>query len=335
MMIKNFSYYLKDFFQVYLPETRKLSSKTISTYKYSFIKLFKFLNEQKKIEADEIMLEMFNVELIEEFINWLSNHEKNTPNTINNRLTAIKTFFQFVSIHNVEYLNLYSCLKNIKPLKTTEKIIEYLSLDEIRILFSIPNSQNKKELKDLAILTLLYESAMRVNELCNLKLEDIDFSNYSTIKVINGKGGKNRIIPISKDVALILRKYINIYNINEQDFLFTNQKNIQYTRWGINYIIQKYIIECKKLYPNDFKIKVTPHIFRHSKAMHLLNAGVPLTTIEKLLGHSSIKSTEVYAKANPKKVEEAINKNSQAIQIKRKYTKNKEEKLLEWLKSKL
>ncbi len=334
-MNKDFSYYLKEFFQVYLPETRKLSSTTIITYKYCFIKLFKFFDKKKNMKSNNISLDMFNIELIEEFINWLLNNENNTANTVNNRITTIKNFFQFISIHNVEFLNLYSSLRNIKPLKKEEVLIEYLSVDEIKLLFSIPNSQNKKELKELAILTLLYESAIRVSELCNLKLKDIEISNHSTIKVINGKGNKSRIIPISIDVAQILQKYIIIYKINPQDYLFRNQKNIQYTRWGINYIIQKYINKCKKINDTKFKITVTPHIFRHSKAMHLLDAGIPLTTIEKLLGHSSIKSTEVYAKANPKKLEDAINQNSQSIKIKRKYSKNKENNLLEWLKNEL
>ena len=334
-MNKDFSYYLKEFFQVYLPETRKLSPRTIITYKYCFIKLFNFFNQSKNIKSDKILLDMFNVELIEEFINWLLNNENNAETTINNRLTTIKSFFQFISIHNVEYLNLYYSLKNLKTLKTQEKIIEYLSIDEIKLLFSIPNSQNKKELKELSILTLLYESAIRVSELCNLKLENLVISTTSTITIINGKGNKSRIVPISNDVAQILRKYIITYQIDEQDYLFTNHKNLQYTRWGINYIIQKYINKAKKINENKFKIKVTPHIFRHSKAMHLLDAGIPLSTIEKLLGHSSIKSTEIYAKANPKKLEEAININSQAIKIKRKYNKNKENNLLEWLKYEL
>ena len=334
-MNKDFSIYLKDFFQIYLPETRKLSPRTIITYKYSFIKLLNFFDQQKNIKSDKILLDMFNVELVEEFINWLLNNENNTETTVNNRLTAIKSFFQFVSIHNVEYLNLYASFKNLKTLKSKEKIIEYLSIDEIKLLFSIPNSQNKKELKELSILTLLYESAIRVSELCNLKLENLVISTTSTITIINGKGNKSRIVPISNDVAQILRKYIITYQIDEQDYLFTNHKNMQYTRWGINYIIQKYINKAKKLNENEFKIKVTPHIFRHTKAMHLLDAGIPLSTIEKLLGHSSIKSTEIYAKANPKKLEEAININSQAIKIKRKYNKNKENNLLEWLKYEL
>lgn len=334
-MNRDFSYYLKEFFQVYLLETRSLSPRTISTYKYCFIKLFNFFEEKKKIKSNNITLDMFNVKLIEEFINWLLNEENNTPNTVNNRITTIKCFFQFISIHNVEFLNLYSSLKNIKALKKEEKLIEYLSIEEIKLLFSIPNSQNKKELKELAILTLLYESAIRVSELCNLKLENIEISNHSTITIINGKGNKSRIVPISNDVALILQKYINIYKINEQDYLFKNQKNIKYTRWGINYIIQKYINKGRKFDDTKFKINVTPHIFRHSKAMHLLDAGISLTTIEKLLGHSSIKSTEIYAKANPKKLEEAINQNSQSIKIKRKYSKSKENNLLEWLKNEL
>lgn len=328
-MNRDFSYYLRDFFQVYLLETRKLSSETITTYKYCFIKLFKFFEKKKNIKSNNITLDMFNIELIEEFINWLLNDEKNTSNTVNNRISTIKCFFQFVSIHNVEFINLYSRLRNIKPLKKVEVLIEYLSIDEIKLLFSIPNSQNKKELKELAILTLLYESAIRVSELCNLKLEDIEISNHSTIKVINSKGNKSRVIPISIDVAQILQKYITIYEIHQQEYLFKNQKNIQYTRWGINYIVQKYINKCRKIDDKNFKLTVTPHIFRHSKAMHLLDAGIPLTTIEKLLGHSSIKSTEIYVKTNPKKLEEAINQNSQSIKIKRKYSKNKENNLLE------
>ena len=215
-MNKDFSYYLKEFFQVYLPETRKLSPRTIITYKYCFIKLFNFFNQSKNIKSDKILLDMFNVELVEEFINWLLNNENNTETTINNRLTTIKSFFRFISIHNVEYLNLYDSLKNLKTSKTHEKIIEYLSIDEIKLLFSIPNSQNKKELKELSILTLLYESAIRVSELCNLKLENLVISTTSTITIINGKGNKSRIVPISNDVIQILRKYIITYQIENK-----------------------------------------------------------------------------------------------------------------------
>lgn len=334
-MNKDFSEYLKEYFLTYLTETRKFSNKTITTYKYCFVKLFKFFDEEKNIKPDKINLDMFNLNLIEEFISWLLTKENNNPKSINNRLAVIKSFFEFISIHNIEYLNLYTTIKNIKPLKIEEKVIEYLSIDEIKILFSIPNHNNKKELKELAILTLLYETGMRVQELCNLKLENINISNLSTITVLNGKGNKSRVIPISNDVAKILQKYTITYNIQNQDFLFTNQKSNQYTRWGITYIINKYILKGKEIDNNKFNIKVSPHKFRHSKAMHLLDANVPLTTIEKILGHSSIKSTEIYARANPKKLEQAIQQNSQAIKVKRKYSKNKEENLLEWLKNEL
>lgn len=331
-MNKDFTEYLKDFFQIYLPETRKLSQNTICTYRYCFIKLLNFFKEEKNIKSNNIKLEMFTIELLEEFISWLINVEGNSEKTVNNRMATIKEFFKFISIHNVEYINLYSSLIKIKPLKVKENIIDYLSTEEVQIIFSIPNPNIKKELKDLTILTLLYETGMRVQSLCNLKLADVEISNNSKITILKTKGNRSYIVPIANDVARILQKYIITYDIKEQDYLFHNQYNNQYTRWGITYIISKYINICKKLNSDKFNIKVTPHIFRHSKAMHLLEAGVDLETIKRLLGHNSLKSTEIYAQANPKMVAEAINKNTKAIKIKRKYTKKYEEELLTWLK---
>ena len=334
-MNKNFSYYVKEFFQSYLPETRRLSKETIDTYRYCFIKIFYFFKQEKNIKPDDISLEMFNLELIEEFINWLSVKEKNKPVSINNRLATIKTFFKFVSTHNVEYLNLYSTIKGIDLLKTEEKIIEYLSHEEIDLLLSIPNCKNKKELKEFAILTLMYESAIRVSELCNLKAEDIEFSKINHVTIRNGKGGVSHKIPIHKEIGLLLQKYINTYKISPQDFLFKNRKEEKYTRWGITYILKKYINKGKEIDESKFKIKVTPHILRHSRAMHWLDAGIPITTIKKLLGHRYVKSTERYAKASPKQLEEAININSRSLKSKRRYNKKEKENLEEWLKNEL
>ena len=161
----------------------------------------------------------------------------------------------------------------------------------------MPNTSTKHGIRDLAILTLLYDSGARVQELITLKICDINFNNKTLD--LYGKGRKNRTIPFIKTNNKNLEKYIKVYNINfnSNSLLFFNSKKESLTRMGITYIINKYVKIAKKKSPIEFQIKVTPHVFRHSKAMHLLESGVNLIYIRDFLGHESVTTTEIYAKA--------------------------------------
>ena len=196
----------------------------------------------------------------------------------------------------MSYFDKCSQILSIEYKKTPLTIVSYLSIDEIKSLLSIPNIKNDNEFRHLIILTLLYETGARVSELINVKLVDINFNNTPYI-ILHGKGNKTRSVPISKDVFNMLKIYLNRLNIKDKnDYILKNKLNKKITRDGVQYIIDTYIKRAKEKYPNHYTQKITNHSFRHSKAMHLLEAGVNLIYIRDILGHKSITTTEIYAK---------------------------------------
>ena len=215
--------------------------------------------------------------------------------------------------------------------KTEEKEINYLKMDEINKILSIPNSNNKNELRDLAILALLYDSGARVQELCDLNLNDIKFEDITSIHLC-GKGKKHRIVPITSNTSNIIKLYLKKYNKKENDVLFTNIHNQKFTRVGIQYILNKYVDKYKEN-NNIFNKKITNHTLRHSKAMHLLESGVNIVYIRDFLGHSSVTTTEIYAKCSLELKRKCIEKNENMINIESNYTSEDKANLLDWLKS--
>ena len=325
--------YLYDYIENYLNDVVKISTNTITNYTYSFIKLIRFFDEVKNIKSDNISIEMLNAVNIEEFISWMVNQGL-TGKTINNRMVPIRQFLKYVSNREPAYLMLYSQVKNIKKQKEVKRKIKYFNEEEIAVIFSQLNYKNKKELLKLTVFTLVYECALRVSEVCNILVSDIDERKLE-ITIRNGKGNKTGTIPISLEAYKIIQLYISTYEKTSQDYLFTNRSNKKYSRWGITYIYEKIIENAKNVRPDLFQENVSIHGVRHSRAMHLLNNEsnpVPLTTIQKLLRHEDISSTTVYAEASPKTVRNAIDNNTQNIKIKRRYNLQKSQKLEEYLK---
>ena len=153
------------------------------------------------------------------------------------------------------------------------------------------------------------------------------------IILLHGKGNKERLVPISKDVVSIISKYANVYSIKTNDYLFQNSQGNKLTRNGVQYIVNKNILIAKKRSPKYFKGKISNHTFRHSKSMHLLEAGVNLIYIRDFLGHTSVTTTEIYAKANTEIKRKAIEQHSLSLKSKVEYEENEKEVLLDWLKT--
>ena len=330
----NLDYYLQKFLNIELRKNINVSENTIISYKYAFISLLEFIIKNYKKNIKDINLETINKEVIINYLEYLESVKKNSISTRNQRLAAIKSFYNYLALEEIEYLPLCNEILSIKMKKNNQETVKYLSKEGIREILSLPNASTKYGIRDLAILTLLYDSGARVQELITLNVCDINFNN----KTLNlyGKGRKSRTIPLLKQTIKILEKYIKIYNINSNNsLLFFNNRKEPLTRMGITYIINKYVKIAKKKNSIEFQIKVTPHIFRHSKAMHLLESGVNLVYIRDFLGHKSVITTEIYAKANPETKRNAIEKNSEELSKMVHFSDKEKKDLLSWLKSSL
>jgi site-specific recombinase XerD len=220
--------------------------------------------------------------------------------------------------------------------KAPAPAICYMTVEGIRAVLAEPFLKSKIGIRDLALLTLLYESGARVQEIIDVTCGDVRLTRPATVK-LTGKGNKSRIVPLMPDAAKIIETYLDSIKKsgNSQELsmpLFVNRKGEKLSRSGVTYIINKYVRQARKLQPQLLPTKVTPHVFRHSKAMHLLEANVNIIYIRDLLGHASVQTTEMYAKASPDAKRKALEKASAEVLPHKTYSKEKEDELLTWLK---
>jgi len=273
--------------------------------------------------------------MVEDFLIWLEDIKNYSISTRNQRLAALHAFFRYLQIEAPEYIELSNSILSIRTKKTPKVEMNYLSIAAIKELLSISNKYNKDTRRDLAILSLLYDTGARVQELADVLVVDIRIKQPSTIS-LTGKGNKTRIIPLMPQTINILKAYMKDCGLfNETKIsspLFFNKRKDKLTRAGVSYIVNKHIQTARKKRPDLFPNKVSPHIFRHSKAMHLLESGVNLIYIRDFLGHSSVTTTEIYAKSNPEVKRKAIEQASQNIIPDEKLTKKEKDDLLSWLK---
>ena len=200
----------------------------------------------------------------------------------------------------------------------------------------MPNVNLQSGCRDLSIIALMYDTGARVQEIADLQVADIRAKAPATIK-LTGKGNKTRIIPLMPQTINILRKYMAdnelLDEVKEKQPLFSNRMRKKMTRAGLSYILNKYVEKARIANNNLFPKKMSAHVLRHSKAVHLLQSGVNLIYIRDFLGHSSVTTTEIYAKSNPEIKRKAIEEASVKVLPKEKFSVKEKEDLSEWLKT--
>lgn len=293
----DFTKALTVYFSSYLPETCGLSPNTCNSYRDTFKLLLLYFKETKDISANCIELRYLNRKLIIEFLDWLESERNVSVSTRNQRLAAIKAFVHFVQYRNPEFLENYTDIITLRPKKHEKPVISFLTEDEIKALLAQPDLTTLQGLRDAALLSLLYDSGARVQELIDVELKDIRLTNPAMITLI-GKGRKARQVPLMKETCKLLDTYISKFRLSSKPInspLFFNKKGHALSRYGITYILKKYALKVD--FPNE-KEKISPHILRHTKAMHLLRAGVNMIYIRDFLGHVEITTTEIYARVD-------------------------------------
>jgi len=271
--------------------------------------------------------------MIERFVEWLEYEKNNSISTRNQRLAAIHAFVKYVMTRYPEFFEQCQRITEIRSKKVTTKLPVYLSIEELKCIFQQPDQSTNQGIRDLALLTLLYDSGCRVQELIDLTWIDLRFDKPATV-TLSGKGNKKRIVPLMPDASSILSTYANLKVIkNRIENVFLNQSGHKLSRSGVEYIVEKYAKMAEKSMPFLKEKKITPHVYRHSKAMHLTQADVNIIYIRDLLGHSSVQVTERYSRADSRRKREALEKASKNIIPENSYNSEKQEELLQFLKS--
>lgn len=332
----DFSKRLTDFLTCYLPGEKGVSKNTIASYKDTFILFLTFMKDEKGIPADKLMLKQVNKETVMDFLDWIEEKRLCCAATRNVRLAALHSFFQYLQYQSPENLLEWQRILSI-PVKKTEKTsINYLSLEGIRLLLEEPDRSTRKGRRDLALLSLMYDSGARVQEIIDLTPSMVRLDIPCTVKLI-GKGNKSRIVPLLDVQVKFLKTYMSEHKLLEPYAntypLFSNSRKEKLTRAGVNYILAKYAKQARVKNPSLIPKKLSCHCLRHSKAMHLLQSGVNLVYIRDILGHTSIQVTEVYARTDSRQKREAIEKAYTDVTPKETPSWQANDDLLEWLKS--
>ena len=288
-LIKNFKNYLKI--------ERNLSENTITSYLFDLQKLNIFLEENNFSSNPSYIKES----TLKKFVYKISKEIK--PSSQARIISGIKRFFDFLILENILNEN---PLQNIETPKIGSKLPTTLTVKEIDKLIDSIDIKSKNKIRNKAIIEILYSCGLRVSELITLKVSDLYF-NESIIKVI-GKGNKERFVPISKGAINYIEKYLNEIRIfqkikkGSEDTLFLNERGSGLSRVMIYIILNDLKIKA------EINKKIGPHTLRHSFATHLLENGADLITIQNMLGHENIVTTERYLHVNRKHLVESISK---------------------------
>ncbi|MBM6881380.1 tyrosine-type recombinase/integrase [[Clostridium] spiroforme] len=308
--------YTNEYLSKYLRNQTGKSENTIESYRDALTVFRKFLLEVKGIKIMKFMMTDCSKELLLDYMEYMKNQgKKNT--TINHHITVIKNYLWYVSDVDITYQSLAISVSHIPALRIPVKNQEILSNQALQALFSIPKA-NKKGMRNRTIMILLYETAVRVGELLDLKVSDLFLDINTPYLLIHGKGDKERVVSLSKKAKEHLEQYINIYK--PQDYVFYSTIHgvtSKLSESTVEAFIQKYADEIRiKDKSVDIPEKVHPHMFRHSRATHLYQDGIPVELISRMLGHSSTETTrKFYAKPSLEQMKSVI-ENENDINIK-------------------
>lgn len=335
---KDFAKALQDFFTEYLARERGSSRHTIKSYRDTFVLLIDYMEKKHKKTPDKIKLEDITKSSALDFLNWLEEENGCSVSTRNSRCVALRSFAHFLMYEYPEMMLQWKQICSIKMKRGQKGQMNYLSIEATKCLLEQIDIGNVQGRRNLTMLSLLYNTGARVQELIDLTPLSIRKEKPYAIELF-GKGSKRRLVPLDDDIMNLLVKYMHENHLDvagvEHHPLFFNVWGEKLTPPGVTYVLKKYFEMAKNEHPELFPDKISPHVMRHTRAMHLLQAGVNLIYIRDILGHVSIQTTEVYARADSKQKREALEKAYAAVGITEPEVKIWESnaKLREYLKS--
>lgn len=310
MKMTDFAQCLSSYLTMYLPGQAGLSENTIMAYRDTFKLILLFAEKQRSLKPEKLTLAIFNADFITDFLDWLEKERHSSIATRNQRLAALRAFAKYARTRYPEYLLEAQKIIDLKTKKKPKPILPYLAPNVVKDILAQVDTAERYGRRDMVLLSLMYDAGARVQEICDLSVRDVRLKKPYTV-ILTGKGSKTRAVPIMAGTADILLKYLAENRLNtpeKADYpLFCNHQHSKLSRAGVAYILKKYCDSAREL-NSQVPAKISPHIFRHSKAMHMLQAGVNLIYIRDFLGHAHVETTEIYAKADTEMRRRAIEK---------------------------
>lgn len=320
MKVKDEQFFLtiRSFFEIYLIKNRSCSFNTVKSYKDALNLYLDFLEGMKKVPMVKVSWDCFDRQTVQEFLIWLEEVRGCGKQTQRQRLAAIRSFIQYGGILDVCTVAIQADVGKIKLRKPPQKLVHWLTKEELAVFLSQPNGAKRTGLRDMVFLTVMYDTAARCQELIDLKIRDLSLMHTAPWVYLTGKGNKTRVVPLLPKTAQHLKKYLDKFHpedVREQtDYVFYTHSGPQkrMSEDTVAAFVKKYGAFAKEVCPS-IPERVHPHMLRHTRAMHLYQDGVPLALISEFLGHSQIETTKIYAYADTEMKRKAIQKANSTI----------------------
>jgi len=328
--------WLSRFLTDHLAGERDLSPQTISSYRDAIKLLLTWFRDVQATPPEKLRLSDLDRSRVLAFLDWLDTERGNSPATRNQRLAVIKSFARYTAVERPEFLDHATQILAIKQKKTPATDMGYLTGDEVKALLAQPGTVTRRGLRDTVLLSTLYDTAARVQEICDLNTADVRAASPMLV-TLHGKGSKTRRVALMDPTAELVRHYLDRRAPHpgigaDADPLFQGPHHARLTRWGVTKLLARHVQSVRRRDPGYAAgLTITPHVIRRTRAMHLLQAGVNLIYIRDLLGHADVSTTEIYARADPATKRKAIENAYQSLTPEPQPEWTADHDLLDWL----
>jgi len=312
---------IHDYFKVYLPNQRKYSPHTIRAYQGVLESLLDFVKNTKQIKLSKVTFEMIDSKILTSFLDWIEHERGCAVSTRNHRLQCIRSFYSYaVEMKPMVVVYQEEILKVPMAKAAKSRIVEYMSETAVKTILEQPDTKTTKGLRDQFMMVFLYDTASRIEETLDVRLRDIRLGKEPAVTIVDGKGSKSRIVPLSEKAVEHYRRYREVFHPGESEYsgqhLFYTVRSGSKKRMcedNARRFIRAYGTAAKSIC-SEVPDNVHPHLFRHSRSMHLYQHGMDLTLLSQWLGHAQLETTLIYAYADTeqkrKAIESATDKNS-------------------------
>jgi site-specific recombinase XerD len=288
---------LQYFFSEHLVAHKQVSPCTIVAYRDSFRLLLQFLQKRTAKKPSSLCVEDLDAPLILDFLQSLEEQRANQICSRNSRLTAIRSFFHVVALRDPASIGVVSRVLAIPTKRTDKRLVGYLTREEIDAVLAAPDQSTWIGRRDYALLLTMYNSGARLSEMTCMQRAQLKFDSTAYLQ-LHGKGRKERIVPLWAKTGRVLRNWFRECQAKATEVAFPSVRGAPLSSDGLNYILQQAVRRAAASCPSLQTKRVTPHLIRHTCAMHLLQAGVDMAVIALWLGHESIETTHIYVEAD-------------------------------------
>ena len=305
--ITSFPALLQDFFSKRLIAQRQASPHTVASYRDTFRLFLRYAHDCTKKPASTLTLAELDAPLILGFLDHLECQRQNHARTRNARLSAIRSFLHYAALHDPTTLPVIQRSLAIPTKRFDRPLVGFLSREELEAILAAPDSSTWTGRRDHVLFATMYNTGARVSEIINVRVGDVTLDQSSSIH-LHGKGRKERAVPLWKTTAKRLKEWLSHVQGNPEAPLFPNRHGRMLTRSGVEDRLRAAVEIAATHCPSLEKRRVSPHVLRHTTAMHLLQSGVDLSVIALWLGHESPETTHLYVEADLAMKERALKK---------------------------